>query len=269
MRVAVVGPAGPTTSSRTGSTGPDVVDERGCGNRHRAAAVRRFANRSAMRLCAASRPVSILPLSSSRSPGFQLAISSRVTVSRLTRRASAAPASSRTSASRTRFGGSKLAGPDAVERRSARGASPRSSGSSRQAATRRASDSRGSSRRARSSARRGPARRCRARSPRRRARCAALRSWIGPRAFSSVHVDGIHQRFLGQQHRLLGRAADADARACPADTSPRPSSARSSAPSRRGIGRIEHRELRLVLRAAAFGRQRDLDRVAGRRAACG
>ena len=35
-----------------------------------------------MRLCAASRPVSILPLSSSVSPGFQLATSSRVSVSR-------------------------------------------------------------------------------------------------------------------------------------------------------------------------------------------
>ena len=43
-----------------------------------------------MRLCAASRPVSILPDSSNRSPGCHAATSSRVSASRLTRRASAA-----------------------------------------------------------------------------------------------------------------------------------------------------------------------------------
>ncbi len=43
-----------------------------------------FASMSWMRLWAASRPVSILPLSSSVSPGFQLATSAGVSVSRLT-----------------------------------------------------------------------------------------------------------------------------------------------------------------------------------------
>ena len=46
-----------------------------------------LASMSVMRLCAASRPVSSLPLSSSTSPSFQVATSSRVTVSRFTRRA--------------------------------------------------------------------------------------------------------------------------------------------------------------------------------------
>jgi len=40
-------------------------------------------------------------------------------------------------------------------------------------------------------------------------------------------VDRLHQRFLGQQHRLLGGAADADAQHAGRATSRRPWSARS------------------------------------------
>src|ERR1035438_4176380 len=65
---------------------------------------------SVMRLCAASRPVSSLPVSSSTSPGFQVAASSLVTVSRFTRRA---PETSCVSFGQSsRFGGSRYTGPD-------------------------------------------------------------------------------------------------------------------------------------------------------------
>ena len=74
MRVAVVGPAGPTLR-------PDRIDradvvDHAVGEVHR----QRFAlaSMSWMRLCAASRPVSIFPLSSRVSPGFQLATSAGV-----------------------------------------------------------------------------------------------------------------------------------------------------------------------------------------------
>ena len=64
-----------------------------------------------MRLCAASRPVSILPFSSSVSPGFQAFTSSRVSVSRLTRR-EPAPADQVTFGQCSSDGGSSSAGPD-------------------------------------------------------------------------------------------------------------------------------------------------------------
>ncbi len=63
-----------------------------------------------MRLCAASRPVSILPFSSSVSPGFQLATSARVSVSRLTR-LEAPPAVQVTFGHCSSDGGSSTAGP--------------------------------------------------------------------------------------------------------------------------------------------------------------
>ncbi len=45
-------------------------------------------------------------------------------------------------------------------------------------------------------------------------------------------VDGLHQRFLREQHGLLGAAADARRPAFPADTSPRPFRAPSPTPNR-------------------------------------
>ena len=57
-----------------------------------------------MRLCAASRPVSIFPDRRSVSPGFQASTSSRVTVSRFTR-VELAPASHVTSGQSSSDGG--------------------------------------------------------------------------------------------------------------------------------------------------------------------
>ena len=128
----------------------------------------------------------------------------------------------------------ELRGPAAVEHEM-RMARRRAIGNHRdRLATPHASGSRGSSRRAPSRARPGPARRCRARSPCRRARAAAPRSRLAGRApISSCMSIGSIMRLLREQHRLFGGAADAERRACPAGTSPRPSSARSTAPSRR------------------------------------
>ncbi len=67
------------------------------------------------------------------------------------------------------------------------------------------------------------------------------------------HVDGLHQRFFRQQHRLLRGAADADAQ------HPRRTPARAHArqlaqhPLRHIVARIQHGEARLVLRTAALG----------------
>ncbi len=69
---------------------------------------------SVMRLCAASRPVSSLPESSTTSPGFQLFTSSRVIVSRFTRRAVCTSYSSFGHASSD--GGSAITGPDPSSR---------------------------------------------------------------------------------------------------------------------------------------------------------
>ncbi len=63
-----------------------------------------------MRLCAASRPVRILPDSSSRSPGFHVATSAAVSVSRLTRVA-VGDGVQRTSGQRERSGGASFAAP--------------------------------------------------------------------------------------------------------------------------------------------------------------
>ena len=76
------------------------------------------------------------------------------------------------------------------------------------------------------------------------------------------HVDVLHQRFLRHQHRLLRRATDADAehaRRAPAGTHERH---RLHDPVHNRVTRVEHGELRLVLRAAALGRQLHLDGVA-------
>jgi len=86
MRVAVVGAGGADHFVAYRVDRADVVDEapvESTGSFSPRASI------SLMRLCAASRPVSRRPESSSVSPGSQLAISSRVMVSRLTRRDSA------------------------------------------------------------------------------------------------------------------------------------------------------------------------------------
>ena len=68
------------------------------------------------------------------------------------------------------------------------------------------------------------------------------------------HVDGVHERLLRHQHRFFGRAAHADPE--------HPRRAPSRAHGRHGlehpiddrVGGVEHRELGLRLRTAAFGR---------------
>jgi hypothetical protein len=81
-----------------------------------------------------------------------------------------------------------------------------------------------------------------------------------------VHVERVHQRFLGHQHRLFGGAADADAqhaRRAPAGAHRRH---RLEHPVDQVVARIHHHELALVLAAAALGRHRDVELVAGHQA---
>ena len=76
-----------------------------------------------------------------------------------------------------------------------------------------------------------------------------------------VHVDRVHQRFLREDHRLVGGAADADAE--------HPGRAPAGAhfghglehPVHDRIRGIQHREHRLVLGAAALRGDRDFDGV--------
>ena len=78
-----------------------------------------------------------------------------------------------------------------------------------------------------------------------------------------VDVDGFEQRFLREHHRFLGSAADADAehaRRAPARAHLRHG---LEDPVDDRIRRIQHRHDRLVLRAAAFRRNGDLQLVAG------
>ena len=78
-----------------------------------------------------------------------------------------------------------------------------------------------------------------------------------------LNVDGVHQRLLGQQHRLLCRAANANAqhaRRAPARAHRRHG---FQNPLHNRIRRVEHGELRLGLAAAALGRNRNLARRAG------
>ena len=77
-----------------------------------------------------------------------------------------------------------------------------------------------------------------------------------------VHVDRVHQRFLREQHGLLGRAAHADpehARRAPARAHGRHG---LEHPVLERVARVQHHELRLVLRAAALGGHGHLDLVA-------
>ncbi len=78
-----------------------------------------------------------------------------------------------------------------------------------------------------------------------------------------VDVDGVHQGLLGDQHGLLGGAADADAehaRRAPAGAHLRHL---LEHPVDHRIGRVEHGELGLRLGAAALGRHVDFNGVAG------
>ena len=78
-----------------------------------------------------------------------------------------------------------------------------------------------------------------------------------------IHVDVIHQRLLGHQHRSLSGAADADAehaRRAPAGAHQRHG---LQHPVDQRVGRVQHHELGLVLRSAAFRSDLHIHRVAG------
>src|SRR5690606_27154303 len=78
-----------------------------------------------------------------------------------------------------------------------------------------------------------------------------------------VDVDGLHQHFLGHHCGFLGGTADADAehaRRAPAGAHGRHS---LQDPVDDGVGRVEHGHLRLVLGAAALGRDIHFHLVAG------
>ncbi len=83
----------------------------------------------------------------------------------------------------------------------------------------------------------------------------------GATGLELVDVDRLHQRFLGQQHRLLGGAADADAehaRRAPAGAHGRHG---LEYPVHDRVGRVEHGELALGFRTAALGRDDHLHGV--------
>ena len=77
-----------------------------------------------------------------------------------------------------------------------------------------------------------------------------------------AHVDRLHQRALGHHHRVFGRAADAE----PDQPRRTPAGAetleRAQHPFYDVVRWLQRGEARLVLRAAALGRDMDLDRVA-------
>ena len=78
-----------------------------------------------------------------------------------------------------------------------------------------------------------------------------------------VNIDRFQQRFLGQDHRLFGSSADADAehaRRAPPGTHQR---YLAQHPVDHRVGRVQHRELGLGFRAAALGGDVYLERVAG------
>ena len=84
----------------------------------------------------------------------------------------------------------------------------------------------------------------------------------GAACFQRGHIDVAHQRFFGKRHRLFRRPADADAehsRWAPAGTH---FGDLFEHPVDDRVRRVEHRKFRLVLAAAAFGGDGDLDRVA-------
>ena len=85
---------------------------------------------------------------------------------------------------------------------------------------------------------------------------------LRPARFQFGHVDRLHQRLLGQDHRLFGRAADADAQ----HARRAPAGAHQwhgvHHPIADRIAGVEHGELGLVLATAAFGRHGDLDMIA-------
>ena len=78
-----------------------------------------------------------------------------------------------------------------------------------------------------------------------------------------VHVEGLEQRFLGEQHGFLGGAADADAQHARGAPVAAHSRHLPDHPVHHGIARVERHEARLVLRAAALGRELDLEPVTG------
>ncbi len=81
-----------------------------------------------------------------------------------------------------------------------------------------------------------------------------------------VQIDGCEQGFLGQQHGLLRRAADADAEH--AGRAPAGAHAGDGLedPVDDAVAGVEHGEARLVLRAAALGGDAHIDGVAGHHA---
>ncbi len=162
-----------------------------------------------MRLCAASRPVSSLPVSSSTSPGFhvgRLLARHRVQVHAPRCRHVIGQLRPVLQARRV-----QIHRPAPVQHK-VRVPRRRAVGNHRHRQIGRvASDSPAPSRPAPWSARPAPARQSPAGSPCRKAPAAAPRRGSVPARNQVLNVDRVHQRLLGQQHRLLRRAADADA----------------------------------------------------------
>ena len=78
-----------------------------------------------------------------------------------------------------------------------------------------------------------------------------------------AHVDGLHERFLGHEHRFFCRATDADAKHAWWTPPCTHQGHCFEHPLGDVIRGVQHREFRLILGAAAFGRDVDIDGIAG------
>ena len=74
-----------------------------------------------------------------------------------------------------------------------------------------------------------------------------------------LHVDGVHEGLLGQDHGLLGGAADADAEHAGRAPAGAHGGDGLEDPVDDGVGGVEHDELGFGLGAAALGRDGDVD----------
>ncbi len=77
-----------------------------------------------------------------------------------------------------------------------------------------------------------------------------------------AHIDGIHQRFLGEQHGLLGAAADPDAQHSRRAPARAHLGHHFQNPIGHGIGRIQHGEQGFVFGTAALRGDGDLELIA-------
>ena len=86
---------------------------------------------------------------------------------------------------------------------------------------------------------------------------------LGAAGFELLHVDGVHEGLLGEEHGFLGGAADADAEHAGGTPAGAHGGDGFEDPVDDGIGGVEHDELGFGLGASALGGDGDVDGGAG------